>query len=151
MRNNPTKAERKLWSYLRGDQFMEYDFHRQKPLGNFIADFYCYQLRPVIEVDGLTHSFEETVEKDKIKQEYVQSLGFKLIRFQDEEVMNDTDNVLRVIEQYILEFQQNQYTTKIQFVLKSSYQGGFRRCETLYISSTLFTIKLTPTKPPLIG
>ena len=88
-----------------------YDFHRQKPIDNFIADFYCNKLKLVIELDGLTHQWEDTFEKDKIKQQRLQELGFKVIHFNDDEVMNDIDNVLRVIRFYIEEFEENNGTT----------------------------------------
>ena len=84
---------------------MGYDFHRQKPLLNFIADFFCHELRLVIELDGYTHQFEEVIAKDKIKQDELESLGLTVLRFTDEEVMKDINNVLRTIEIYIEEFE----------------------------------------------
>lgn len=83
-----------------------YDFHRQKPIDNYIVDFYCNKLNLVIELDGLTHQWEETFEKDKLKQKRLEESGFKVIRFSDDEVINDIDNVLRVIRFYIEEYQE---------------------------------------------
>lgn len=82
-----------------------YDFHRQKPLLNFIADFYCYELRLVIELDGYTHQFEETIIKDAIKERELKKIGLNVLRFEDDEVMNDIENVLRTIEIYIQQFE----------------------------------------------
>ena len=82
-----------------------YDFHRQKPLLDFIADFYCYELKLVIELDGHTHLLEETQLKDEKKQIALEKVGLHVLRFLDEEVMHDIDNVLRVTESYIEEFE----------------------------------------------
>ncbi|WP_258099063.1 endonuclease domain-containing protein [Marinoscillum pacificum] len=105
LRNNITKSEIRLWRYLKGKQMMGYDFHRQKPLLNFIADFFCHELKLVIELDGYTHQFEEVIAKDKIKQDELESLGLTVLRFTDEDVMKDINNVLRTIEIYIEEFE----------------------------------------------
>ena len=104
LRNSSTKSEIKLWQHLKRNQIQGYDFHRQKPLGNFIADFYCYELNLVIEIDGYSHQFEETQEKDKQKQIELEKMGLAVIRFQDEQVNSDINNVLRTIENYINEF-----------------------------------------------
>ena len=98
LRNNSTQSEIRLWGFLRSGQMRGYDFHRQKPIDNFIADFYCHQLKLVIELDGYTHQFEEVFLKDEIKESRLKQLGLQVIRFDDEEVMRDIDNVLRVIE-----------------------------------------------------
>lgn len=105
LRNDSTKSELKLWGYLKGKQLNGYSFHRQKPLDNYIADFYSYDLKLVIELDGITHQFEDVQIKDKIKQEKLESFGLKVIRFEDDEVINDIDNVLRVLEKYVFEFE----------------------------------------------
>ncbi|MFH6983979.1 endonuclease domain-containing protein [Marinoscillum luteum] len=103
LRNNSTKSEIRLWQYLKGKQMMGYDFHRQKPLLEYIADFYCYELELVIELDGYTHYFEEAVEKDEIKQKALEEVELTVMRFADVEVMHDINNVLRTIENYILD------------------------------------------------
>ena len=101
LRNHSTKSEIKLWKYLKGKQMRGYNFHRQKPLLNFIADFYCYELSLVIELDGYTHQFQDTIIKDAIKEKELKKVGLSVLRFEDNEVMNDLKNVLRVIENYI--------------------------------------------------
>ena len=101
LRNNSTKAEIRLWMHLRGKKIMGYDFHRQKPIGNYIVDFFCPKLNLAIEVDGYTHRFEEIVKKDYKKQEYLNDLGIAVLRFKDEEVFYDIDSVLDGIKQYI--------------------------------------------------
>jgi len=68
LRNNSTKSEILLWKELKGKFEGKYDFHRQKPLDNYIADFFCHELMLVIEIDGETHNWEETQRKDFQKE-----------------------------------------------------------------------------------
>ena len=109
LRNNSTQSEIRLWRFLKGKQMMGYDFHRQKPLLNYIADFYCAELNLVIELDGYTHRFEEVVEKDEIKQKQLEDVGLTVLRFADVEVTHDIDNVLRTIQIHIEKFE-NKHT-----------------------------------------
>ena len=105
LRNKSTKSEIKLWMNLKGKQIMGYDFHRQKPLNYYIADFYCYELKLVIELDGDSHLAEEIKKKDIKKQKKLESLGLTVMRFKDEEVFEDIDNVIESIEGYIIKFE----------------------------------------------
>ncbi|MBN4065878.1 endonuclease domain-containing protein [Candidatus Amoebophilus asiaticus] len=107
LRNDSTKSEIKLWGYLKGKQMYGYDFHRQKPVDCYIVDFFCNKLELAIELDGYSHHFEEIIEKDRIKEDKLNQLGIAVIRFQDDEVMKDIDNVLRAIENYIQEFEKD--------------------------------------------
>ncbi len=106
LRNNSTQSEIQLWGYLKGKQMMGYDFHRQKPLLKYIADFFCQELMLVIELDGYTHTFEEVVEKDIEKQKELERIRLSVLRFADVEVLHDINNVLRTIENYILDFEE---------------------------------------------
>jgi very-short-patch-repair endonuclease len=105
LRNKSTKSEIKLWLCIKGKQMKGYDFHRQKPLNYYIADFYCYELKLVIELDGESHLSEEVKLKDSKKQKKLESLGLKVLRFKDEEVFEDIGKVLETIEKYIIEFE----------------------------------------------
>jgi very-short-patch-repair endonuclease len=105
LRNDSTKSEIRLWLELKGKQVYGYDFHRQKPLLNYIVDFYCYELELVIELDGYSHQFEETIVKDDQKEADLKMAGLNILRFDDAEVMNDMTNVLITIEQYILGYE----------------------------------------------
>ncbi len=107
LRNNSTKSEIALWQELKGKRMHGYDFHRQKPLLNYIADFYCYELKLVIELDGYTHQFEEVQIKDEQKQAELEKLGLTVIRFQDSEIFKDINNAIRAIEGYIVRFEEN--------------------------------------------
>lgn len=103
-----TKAEACLWKYaLRSGKLKNWQFRRQRPILNFIADFMSKDLLLVVEVDGYTHNFEETIDKDLIKEKALEEVGFKVIRFQDEEVLNDIDNVIRELE-YQVEIRSNE-------------------------------------------
>ncbi len=102
LRNNSTKAEIKLWNYLRGSQLLGFDFHRQKPIDNYIVDFFCNKLMLAIELDGYTHSFEEVFVKDKAKVQRLSELGITVLRFTDEEAINNIDGVLEKIRELIL-------------------------------------------------
>jgi very-short-patch-repair endonuclease len=97
-RNNSTKAEACLWKYvLRAGLMKGYGFRRQRPVLEFIADFLCKELMLVIEVDGYTHQFEKTIQKDKFKQEQLQNAGFVVLRFSDDDVLHNIDNVRQSI------------------------------------------------------
>lgn len=85
---------------------MGYDFHRQKPLGNFIADFFCHELMLVIELDGYSHNFEEVAVKDKAKEKKLTELGISVVRFNDSDVLTDMNNVLRTIINYVLDYEE---------------------------------------------
>ena len=107
LRNNSTKSEVLLWLKLKGKQMKGYDFHRQKPLDNFIADFFCFRLMLVIEIDGASHLLEETQQKDKIKEQALNKLGLTILRFTDKEVYNEMNYVLQTIENYIENFEES--------------------------------------------
>jgi very-short-patch-repair endonuclease len=102
LRNNSTLSEVILWGYLKAKQMHGFDFHRQKPIDNYIVDFICCELYLAIELDGYTHLLEETAERDRIKEQQLKEYGIRLIRFWDEEIYDDIDNVLRVIEATVL-------------------------------------------------
>ena len=106
LRNNSTKAEIILWTKLKGKQYYGYDFHRQKPIDNYILDFFCHELMLGIEVDGYSHELVEVYEKDLIKEKKMKRLGISILRFTDNQVLKDTFNVLLAIEDYITRFEE---------------------------------------------
>ena len=107
LRNNSTKAEIILWQKLKGKQMYGYDFHRQKPIDNYIIDFFCHELMLGIEVDGYSHQIIEVFNKDVKKEGVMNMLGIHILRFSDEQVLKDTDNVIRAIEWYIANFEEH--------------------------------------------
>lgn len=102
LRNNSTKSEIRLWRYLKGKQLMGYDFHRQKPIDNYIADFFSNTLMLAIELDGYTHGFEEVFEKDKKKEERLNEIGIRVLRYSDDDVLNNIEGVLEDIKNNIM-------------------------------------------------
>ena len=102
LRNNSTKSEIRLWYYLKGKQRLGCDFHRQKPIDDFIIDFYCCELLLAIELDGITHTFEDSVEKDKARDERLRSFGITVLRFDDSFVLKNINWVLEEIDETIL-------------------------------------------------
>jgi very-short-patch-repair endonuclease len=102
LRSSMTKAEACLWKYaLRARIMKGYSFRRQRPIMNYIVDFACLELKLIIEVDGYTHSLDETIQKDCIKQKTLEEAGYHVIRFSDSEVLKDIRNVILTIEKYI--------------------------------------------------
>jgi len=105
LRNNSTLSEVLLWKKLRAGSMMGFKFNRQKPLGNYIVDFYCKPLNLVIEIDGNTH--DNKYEKDCFRQNELEKLGLTVLRFTDIQVKKDLNNVIRGIEIWIEENKDN--------------------------------------------
>jgi very-short-patch-repair endonuclease len=103
LRNDSTLGEVLLWNEVKTKQMYGFDFHRQKPLLNYIVDFYCFEWNLVIEIDGQYHSWDEKSEADVKRDEEPGSYGLTILRFTEREVRKDMVNVLRTIESYILE------------------------------------------------
>ena len=96
LRKELTPAEKKLWAYLRGDKLNGVNFRRQHAIGNFIPDFVSIKRRLIIELDGSQHL--EQAEYDIERSKYFESLGYKVVRFWNNQVENDINGVIRVIE-----------------------------------------------------
>ncbi|MDX9710182.1 MAG: endonuclease domain-containing protein, partial [Trichloromonas sp.] len=91
-RSNPTKAELTIWrEILRKRQFARFKFLRQKPIGGYIVDFYCAELRLVVEIDGESHA--ETIEYDAERTKFLNSLGLQVIRYTNDEVLRNLAGV----------------------------------------------------------
>lgn len=100
-RNNPSLAEKKIWyEILCRKQFKGYKFTRQKPIANFIVDFYCSQLQLVIEIDGDSHI--KNKEYDKVRTDVLNQYELKILRYTNRDVMNNIEgvyqDVMRAIE-----------------------------------------------------
>jgi very-short-patch-repair endonuclease len=93
LRQPQTPAEQNLWAFLRGEQLAGYKFRRQHPIGFYIVDFYCAQAKLIIEIDGDSHS--EQIEYDQDRTEWLESLGYRVVRFTNLEVR---ENISAVIE-----------------------------------------------------
>ncbi|HBO84976.1 MAG: DNA methylase [Deltaproteobacteria bacterium GWC2_42_11] len=107
LRNHSTFSEVLLWNQLKNKRIMGYDFHRQKPILNYILDFFCHELELAIEIDGCSHDFEEAYKKDKSRQEEIERLGIVFLRFDDLQVKKNMAGVLQTIEGWIKEHTPN--------------------------------------------
>ncbi len=107
LRNYSTNTEIVLWLKLKGNKIYGYDFHRQKTIDSYILDFFCYELMLGIEVDGYSHEFLEVYNKDTVKEKRMNQLGITVLRFTNEQVLKDMENVLRAIEFYIIEYEKH--------------------------------------------
>lgn len=99
-RQFPTEAESILWHMIRGKS-LGVSFRRQHIIGPFIADFCCLERKLIIEVDGAYHQVPEQQISDKERAEWLNQLGFNIIRFTNEEIICNTDNVLSKIKEHI--------------------------------------------------
>lgn len=95
-RKNPTDAELAMWGILR-KFFKEVRFRRQHIIGEYIVDFVCLKYLLVIEVDGGYHNTPEQQELDQMRSRYLESRGYKVVRFTNEEVMFNPDEVIKEI------------------------------------------------------
>lgn len=100
LKKQMTEAEQLLWKHIRNDS-LGVRFRRQYGIGNYIADFYSTSLKLVIELDGSGHFTPESFEYDKIREEFMNSLGIKTIRFNNNDVMTNIEGVLERIKEIV--------------------------------------------------
>jgi very-short-patch-repair endonuclease len=98
LRSNLTDAEKRLWSKLRGRQICGVKFRRQCPVSDYIVDFVSFDAMLVIEVDGSQHFQPTGIENDQIRDARLSSLGLRVLRFDNLQVLKETEAVLSVIE-----------------------------------------------------
>ncbi len=98
LRKEPTPAERKLWAYLRGDK-LGANFRRQHAVGKYIPDFVCIEKKLIVELDGSQHLQQEEYDEERTK--YLNSLGYKVIRCWNKDVMKNIEGVILAIAQAI--------------------------------------------------
>ena len=102
LRKSETAAEKHLWEKLNKKQ-LGYKFRRQHPIWIFIADFYCHQLKLVIEVDGGIHLSSDQTEYDIAREEEIEQFDIRVIRFTNEQVLDNIDAVIEEIRKIIKE------------------------------------------------
>jgi adenine-specific DNA-methyltransferase len=95
LRKNPTDAERRLWQRLSRRQISRVKFRRQQPIGPFIVDFVCFECRLIVEVDGGQHA--EQVTYDESRALWLESQGYRVLRFWNNDVLANTDAVAQAI------------------------------------------------------
>jgi len=100
LRNNLTDTEIHFWRYLSNNQ-LGVRFKQQHPIENYIADFYCHKYKLVIEVDGSIHWVNEVKKRDETRQQIIESYGITIIRFNNFQVMKQTEFVLEKIKEHL--------------------------------------------------
>jgi very-short-patch-repair endonuclease len=100
LRKRPTDSERLLWKHLRAKQIEGYKFRRQDPMGRYIVDFACHEKRIVIEVDGGQHVQDK--ERDRERDQWLKEQGYNVLRFWNNEVLQNIEGVLEAIRNSLL-------------------------------------------------
>ena len=97
LRGGQTTGKETLWRCLRDRRLAGAKFRRQHPLGRYIADFYCHEAHLVIELEGSIHETEDSLQYDEIRRETIEAQGVKVLRFRNEELVQDLDGVLSTL------------------------------------------------------
>ena len=100
-RREMTESERVLWEALR-ELKCGFRFRRQHPIGDYIADFVCLKKKLVIEVDGAYHNEPQQQEEDQLRTEFMEKMGYTIIRFKNEEINNNLSEVIKIIKEQLL-------------------------------------------------
>ncbi|MEP7372225.1 MAG: endonuclease domain-containing protein [Chitinophagaceae bacterium] len=101
LRQRTTEAEEKLWALLRNGQLKQKKFRRQHAIAGFVADFYCHESKLIIELDGNFHMKPETKEYDNTRTALLNEMGITVLRFWNEELINDPGKVLQKISNHL--------------------------------------------------
>jgi len=101
LRKNATDAERRRWSKIRGKQLKEYQFYRQKNIGDYIVDFYCPAAKLIVEIDGGQHYSEANIVKDEARDKFLSDLGFSVLRFSNSDVLKNFEGVVTDIYNHL--------------------------------------------------
>ena len=118
LRKNMTESEQVLWARLRGKQILGVQFYRQKPIGNYIVDFFAPKTKLVTEVDGSQHLKEGNAKRGKDRDTYLAGLGIQVLRFNSREVIKHTNAVVEVI------FQATEKRLSLEIPLNPPFQKG---------------------------
>lgn len=97
LRQEGTKAEKRLWACLRGNRLDGWHFRRQQIIAGYIVDFYCHAAGLIVEVDGSIHA--KQVEYDQERDLAISALGYRILRFPNQQVLENTDDVLQAIRE----------------------------------------------------
>ena len=101
LRKNATDAERRRWSKIRGKQLKEYQFYRQKNIGDYIVDFYCPAAKLIVEIDGGQHYSEANIVKDEARDKFLSDLGFRVLRYSNSDVFKNIEGVVTDIYNHL--------------------------------------------------
>ena len=106
LRRNMTFSEVKLWNELKNGKMLGYDFDRQRPIADYVVDFYCKDLMLSLEVDGATHLDDDAVLKDRKRQDELEALGVRFLRFDAMLIVNKVESVVKEIQNWIIEYEE---------------------------------------------
>lgn len=101
LKHNLPATENRLWYYLRNRRFYDIKFRRQYSVNNYVIDFYCPAARVAIEIDGDSHFTGDAPKQDRLRQQFIENCGIKVLRFTNKEVMENIEGVLETIHQAI--------------------------------------------------
>ncbi|MGL3212886.1 endonuclease domain-containing protein [Bradyrhizobium sp. BR 1433] len=94
LRRTMTRAETLLWRHLKADRLAGLNFRRQAPIGSYIADFVAHACKLVVEVDGASHDFDERIRHDERRDAWLESRGYRILRFTNDEVLKNLEGVV---------------------------------------------------------
>ena len=97
LRKNMTYPETIVWSRIRMKQLKGYQFYRQRPIAEYIVDFYCPKAKLVIELDGSQHKSVDNIKRDTLKDKNLESLGLKVLRYNNNDITENIEGVLERI------------------------------------------------------
>lgn len=101
LRQKQTSAEALLWELFRNRQLLGFKFRRQHQFGDYVADFYCHEAQLVIECDGPVHQPNEQWHHDQNRDEYMIEQGLRVLRFTNEQILNDPEKVLNEVIRFL--------------------------------------------------
>ena len=127
LRKNQTPAEETLWQLLRNKKLNGLKFRRQHQIGSYITDFYCHEKKLIVELDGEVHNNPERQKHDSIRDKYLTSSGFHILRFPNEKVFNDTENVLKQIGEFTFSSKREEGKPPSPFGRGVGGEGNFSR------------------------
>ena len=111
LRRATTKAERLLWARIRNKQINQSKFRRQYSINAYVVDFYSPENKLAVEIDGSSHDREDAIEYDKARQEEIEALGIRVVRFTNHDVLSNLDTVIKQLGEIITEKNQEQAHT----------------------------------------
>jgi len=97
LRRASTEAEEMLWDHLRDRRFLGLKFRRQAPVGPYVADFLCYEMRLVLELDGGVHTEERQIAHDVNRDANLVALGYRVLRFTNDQIQNELASLLETL------------------------------------------------------
>ena len=107
LRKDSTPAEKHLWKILRNRNILGFKFRRQHPIYHFIADFYCNEAKLIVEANGGIHELEDNKQYDAEREEAITSLGITVLRFTNEQILTNDQEVVRLLENYLSKIKQH--------------------------------------------